>query len=277
MSAIAWTTVEAALVAWVRAGSGLSASAVRWAGQNFPQERPLIVLNVISVRPVGMDWVQTIANPLVIADDVVESVSAAANTLTLTGHAYLTGDGPLRGLTTGTLPAGWALATDVFAIKVDANTIKLASSLANAVATVPVPIDLTDAGTGTHTIVDTASTVRSGEEISLTARGQRVAYLSIQAFGGTVSGAASPRALLEDVVAHAALPGRRAALVAAGLGLAPLGAVQSMEGSTGASLFEPRATLEGRLFLTSEVSEPSTYIESVEITNEDTDDSFIVP
>lgn len=277
MSAIAWTAIEAALVAWVRAGSGLGASAVRWAGQNFPQERPLIVLNVISVRTIGQDWVQTIANPLVLADDVVESVSAVANTLTLTGHAYLTGDGPLRGLTTGVLPAGWALATDVFAIKVDANTIKLASSLANALAVTPVPIDLTDAGTGTHTIVDTADTLRVGSEVLLTARGQREALVSIQVFGGAVAGATSPRAVLEDVAANAALPSRRDALAAAGIGLAPLGAVQSMEGATGASLFEPRATLEARIFLTSEVSELNNFIESVEVTNLDTSATFVVP
>ena len=52
--------------------------------------------------------------------------------------------------TTTTLPAGLSLATDYYVIRLDDTTIKLASSYANAVA--GTPIDITDAGTGTHTI-----------------------------------------------------------------------------------------------------------------------------
>lgn len=52
--------------------------------------------------------------------------------------------------TTVTLPAGLALATDYYVIKVTDLTIKLATSYANAVA--GTAIDITDAGTGTHTI-----------------------------------------------------------------------------------------------------------------------------
>lgn len=52
--------------------------------------------------------------------------------------------------TTTTLPAGLAAATDYYVIKVSDTTIKLATSYANAVA--GTPIDITDAGTGTHTI-----------------------------------------------------------------------------------------------------------------------------
>ena len=52
--------------------------------------------------------------------------------------------------TTTTLPAGLALATDYYVIKVTDLTCQLATSYANAVA--GTPIDITDAGTGTHTI-----------------------------------------------------------------------------------------------------------------------------
>lgn len=52
--------------------------------------------------------------------------------------------------TTTTLPAGLALATDYYVIKLTDTTIKFATSYANAVA--GTPIDITDAGTGTHTI-----------------------------------------------------------------------------------------------------------------------------
>lgn len=52
--------------------------------------------------------------------------------------------------TTTTLPAGLSAATNYYVIKVTDTTIKLATSYANAVA--GTEIDITDAGTGTHTI-----------------------------------------------------------------------------------------------------------------------------
>lgn len=52
--------------------------------------------------------------------------------------------------TTTTLPAGLSAATDYYVIKVTDLTCKLATSYANAVA--GTAIDVTDAGTGTHTI-----------------------------------------------------------------------------------------------------------------------------
>ena len=51
---------------------------------------------------------------------------------------------------TTTLPGGLAAATDYYVIKVTDTTIKLATSYANAVA--GTAINITDAGTGTHTI-----------------------------------------------------------------------------------------------------------------------------
>lgn len=56
----------------------------------------------------------------------------------------------VRLTTTTTLPAGLATGTDYYVIKVTDSTFKLATSYANAL--VPTPIDITDAGTGTHTI-----------------------------------------------------------------------------------------------------------------------------
>lgn len=52
--------------------------------------------------------------------------------------------------TTTTLPAGLSLATDYYVIRVSATTIKLATSLANAQA--GTQVDITDQGTGTHTL-----------------------------------------------------------------------------------------------------------------------------
>lgn len=56
----------------------------------------------------------------------------------------------VRLTTTTTLPAGLATATDYYVIKVTDLTCKLATSYANAVA--GTAINITDAGTGTHTI-----------------------------------------------------------------------------------------------------------------------------
>jgi len=101
---------------------------------------------------------------LVIADDVVESVDATLDTLTLTAHAFLTGDGPVQLTTTGTLPAGLATATDYWVIKAGANTLSLSATLGGAA------VGIADVGTGVHTIVDTASTQRADLSAGLVKR-----------------------------------------------------------------------------------------------------------
>lgn len=95
--------------------------------------------------------------------------STTLNTLTCTAHGYRTGDGPLRlSNTGGGLPAGLAIDTDYWVVRVDANTIALTltSSAANrikltAVIEVEEPegkasdailVDVTTNGTGTHEI-----------------------------------------------------------------------------------------------------------------------------
>jgi hypothetical protein len=101
---------------------------------------------------------------LVVADDVVESVDATANTLTLTAHGLETGDGPVQFTNSGgALPAGISAATNYWIINPNTggtggNLIKLATSLANAYA--GTAVDITGAGTGTHTLVDTVDTAR---------------------------------------------------------------------------------------------------------------------
>lgn len=113
------------------------------------------------------------ARSVVIADDNVDAVNSLVfNDLTVSGvdvtdneldfagaHNLLTGDGPVR-LTNsgGALPAGLAVATDYYVIARDADSIALATSRANALA--GTAIDITGAGTGTHTVVDTATTQR---------------------------------------------------------------------------------------------------------------------
>lgn len=92
---------------------------------------------------------------LVIADQVV-TFDTTDNEVDWTAHGRKTGDGPIRFTTTGTLPAGLALATDYWIIRRTADAFSLAVSRASALSN--VEIDMTSAGSGTHTLVDTAST-----------------------------------------------------------------------------------------------------------------------
>lgn len=91
----------------------------------------------------------------------VTNVAPAAGTFTCAttdictkaAHGYKTGL-KVQLTTTTTLPAGLATTTDYFVIYLTANTFSLASSLALAQA--GTAIDITDAGTGTHTITPTS-------------------------------------------------------------------------------------------------------------------------
>jgi hypothetical protein len=101
----------------------------------------------------------------------VTTATAQATTNTLGRTATFTADAPtdvcthtsttsipsnlltgtrVRLTTTTTLPAGLALATDYYYIRVSDTTYKLATTYANAIA--GTAINITDAGTGTHTL-----------------------------------------------------------------------------------------------------------------------------
>jgi hypothetical protein len=76
---------------------------------------------------------------------------------TASNHNYPTGL-LVRLTTTGTLPAGYSLATDYYVVWVSANTLRLATSKDGAFANTYVTI--TDDGSGTHTITPTDLTVK---------------------------------------------------------------------------------------------------------------------
>jgi hypothetical protein len=81
------------------------------------------------------------------------TITLLSNQIAITAHGFTTGL-KLQATTTTTLPAGLAVETDYFVIVVSAGVIKLASSLVNANA--GTEIDITDAGTGTHTLTPVA-------------------------------------------------------------------------------------------------------------------------
>ena len=80
-------------------------------------------------------------------------VSVANDTITITSHGLKTGL-KVAATTSGTLPGGLS-ATDYWVIVSDSNTIKLATSAANAIAGTAIGIT-SAAGGGTHTLTPAA-------------------------------------------------------------------------------------------------------------------------
>lgn len=80
-------------------------------------------------------------------------VNTGTDVISEPAHGMLTGAGPFRLVTSGTLPTGTGIAVDtnVWVIATIADTYKLATSKANALAA--IAIDITAAGSGTHTLV----------------------------------------------------------------------------------------------------------------------------
>lgn len=83
------------------------------------------------------------------------AVNITTEKITIVAHGLVTGS-VIQFSTTGTLPAGLSLSTNYYAVKIDANTIQVADSLAHALAATPVIINITDQGSGTHTETATA-------------------------------------------------------------------------------------------------------------------------
>ncbi len=81
---------------------------------------------------------------------IITTDFATDDRIDLTAHGMETADGPFQFTTVTTLPAGISLATDYWAIKVSADEFEIATSIANALA--GTQVDITDDGTGAHTI-----------------------------------------------------------------------------------------------------------------------------
>lgn len=101
---------------------------------------------------VGCDITLATPDTETFTDDDVDIVD---DTVTVAAHGYKVGL-KVQLTTTDTLPTGLSLSTDYFIIVVDVNTIKFATSLANANA--GTAVNITNAGPGgtTNTITATA-------------------------------------------------------------------------------------------------------------------------
>lgn len=93
--------------------------------------------------------------PLVQADNTF-TVDAGTDVATLATSDPPTGAGPFTMSSTTTLPGGLATATDYWWIRTGEKTGKFAASLADALT--GTEVDITDAGSGTHTLADTTDT-----------------------------------------------------------------------------------------------------------------------
>lgn len=77
------------------------------------------------------------------------TANATTNEITIVGHGHVTGDGPATPRNVGgALPGGLTALTDYWLIRVDNDTLKLATSSSNAMA--GTAVDLTTAGSGTN-------------------------------------------------------------------------------------------------------------------------------
>lgn len=131
----------------------LSGSAVTAAATVVPATLSLIdVLGFYRVTAVTTTTAQSTTNTLSQSDTFTADASTDTCTYTSTASLpsnILTGT-RVRLTTTTTLPAGLALATDYYVIRVSDTTFRLATSYVNALA--GTQIDITSAGTGTHTV-----------------------------------------------------------------------------------------------------------------------------
>lgn len=130
-----------------------AASAVTSAATTVPGWMVLVdVVGFYRLTAVTTITAQATTNTLGFGDTFTADASTDAITWTSTTNRpsnILVGT-RVRLTTTTTLPGGLALATDYYVIKVSDTTCKLATSYANAIA--GTAINITDAGTGTHTM-----------------------------------------------------------------------------------------------------------------------------
>jgi len=271
---IDWVTIQKAIYDWVVACTGLAADHIIWADQNAPRPtHPAIVMKLTPVDDSGRAWIDREVKYLTFADIVVTSVDATANTFTKASHGLLTGDGPVR-LVGAALPGGTAEDTDYWVIKVDDNTFKLATGFVNSKN--GVAIDLTSAGSGTITLVDTAVTLRAGQEITYKSRSLIRLMLSLECYTGNVLGLDMATSILWRIQARRLLPSKIAYLDDANIGVAEFGSIKAIDGTHDLVLFEPRAFVNVLLHTTSEDSEDGTIIERTDISSLDPAMSFTV-
>lgn len=270
-----WDTIQNTLHAWVVNGSGLTSSRVRWAGQDAPRSDEPGISMRLSIFDDAQSWVDHEVNHITFDDIAVTAVDAGTNTFEAVGHARQTGDGAVRLESDGDVPANTAEDTNYWVIRVDDDHFQLAETFADAMN--GVAVDLGDEGTGNITLVDTATTLRAGEEIVFLARATVHATLTLECYTSEGVGMDMATAILNRVRSRSLLPSQQDLLQSANIGLLHFERVFALgSGTRDAFLFEPRASLQVLFALPSEESETGTIIETTEILNQITDQTSTV-
>ena len=108
---------------------------------------------VAATKSAALLWNKDTANGLSVeyysATVAYTTVDTSAETITISSHKFQVGD-TVQVSTTGGLPSGLSASTTYYIIDASTNTIKFATTLANAKA--GTAINLTSQGTGNHTI-----------------------------------------------------------------------------------------------------------------------------
>lgn len=280
--AIPWDTVPpggtvspaAAIKAWLIAGSGLDPSKIFWAYEGVPRPvAPYIEVTLTQVAGIGHDWSTSEDNPFLFADQTVTAVDTTANTLAIASHPFGNGDGPVRIVSSGTLPAPLLVDTDYWVILTDAGHVKLADTYEHSGGQMPLgvgnpitPIDLTTAGSGTIKLQSTESTLAAGKEIIRRAEGQREVTLHLDCYAVEGQGYAAVR-ILTNVVAQLQLS--LYDLDVAGVGVSDFGqgfsqgGVRFVEGRRG-SVLEPRAMVDVVVYMVSNITGYSNIIATID-------------
>ncbi len=115
---------------------------------------------------------------------VAANVNPTANTITITAHGFSTG---LKVALTGTNLPGGLSATTYWIIVVDADTIKVATSLANATA--GTPVDITTAGTTSDATLTPAALATTGAVIKLQQSNDASSWFDVSGLTVTVTAA----------------------------------------------------------------------------------------
>lgn len=84
-------------------------------------------------------------------------VTIGTDEITIASHEYANGFGPVRLSTLGTLPTGLYAGKDYWIIDKGVNAIEFTETSGGAKSTATAPVDITHAGSGTHTITPTNS------------------------------------------------------------------------------------------------------------------------
>lgn len=279
MPSIDITTIKNALHTWIRGSSGLSADRVLWDGQPAPEaagnDLPWISLGRITWSAPGWDWVEYKNNPLVFTAKPF-TLDATTDQLTATAHTLTRRSGPVQIATTGSLAgSGLTVGTHYWVGLTGANTLRLATSF--LAADQGTYIDILGAGTGTHTLVSIAGTLKAGEELREISRGARKGSFTVTCFPPIPSTDTTEAVMvLSDISAKSWLSIYANPIQDANIGLLNAGSPQSINGVRNSVYFEPRAVMTVVFTTTSEVEAPWGSIEYVDVESDPPGETFVV-